>query len=66
MRRIEKSFAALEYEDKKRRTRRELFLEKMEEVIPWEKLLEQIRPYYPSGEQGKRALPVKGDAAGGH
>ena len=33
------SFADLEYANKKRRTRRELFLAEMEAVIPWPELL---------------------------
>ena len=32
------TFADVEYEGKKRRTRRELFLERMEALIPWERL----------------------------
>ena len=41
---VERSFADLEYESKKRKTRREKFLDRMEVLIPWEKLLEKIRP----------------------
>ena len=32
------TFAELEYDSKKRRTRREIFLEKMEGLIPWQQL----------------------------
>jgi hypothetical protein len=32
---IQVSFARAEYEKKKKRTRREVFLEKMEQVVPW-------------------------------
>jgi len=42
---MERSFAELEYENKKT-TRRELFPEGIEEQIPWHGLVEQIRPYY--------------------
>lgn len=31
---------------KKRKTRREKFLEKMDALIPWQSLIEQINPYY--------------------
>lgn len=41
------SFAQAEYEKKKKRTRREVFLEKMEQVVPWAWLMEVIEPYYP-------------------
>ena len=41
------TFADVEYESKKRRTRREVFLERMDGLIPWQRLEERIRPYYP-------------------
>ena len=41
------TFADLEYQGKKRKTRRELFLERMDGLIPWQKLEERIRPVYP-------------------
>ncbi len=54
------SFADLEYQGKKRRTRREVFLERMESLVPWEKLEGRIRPRYFSSERGRRpySLPV--------
>ena len=45
MERVERSFAELEYESKKKKTRRERFLERMEALIPWSRLLEEIKPY---------------------
>ena len=36
------TFAELEYDSKKRRTRREIFLEKMEGLIPWQQLEDRI------------------------
>ena len=53
MERVERSFADLEYESKKHKTRRERFLERMEELVPWERLLEEIRPYYPKAGRGR-------------
>ena len=38
------TFADVEYESKKRRTRREVFLERMDGLIPWQRLEERIRP----------------------
>ena len=52
------SFAQAEYEKKKKRTRREVFLEKMEQVVPWSRLMEVIEPYYP--KSGKRGRPPIG------
>ena len=50
---MEKSFADLEDESKKHKTRRERFLERMEVLIPWERLLEEIRPYDPKAGRGR-------------
>ncbi len=41
------SFAELEHDLKKRRTRRELFLEKMDRLVPWERLERRIEPFWP-------------------
>ena len=47
------TFADLEYECKKRKTRRELFLERMDGLIPWGQLESRIRPYYPGHGRGR-------------
>ena len=48
------TFADLDYQHKKRKTRREAFLERMDDLIPWERLEERIRPYYPKAGRGRR------------
>ena len=48
------TFADLDYESKKRKTRREKFLERMDGLIPWEELEERIRPFYPKAGRGRR------------
>ena len=48
------TFGDLEYESKKRKTRREIFLERMDGLIPWEGLENRIRPYYPKAGRGRR------------
>ena len=48
------SFAELEYQVKMRRTRREVFLEGMESLVPWEKLEGRIRPHYFQSARGRR------------
>ena len=52
------SFAEAEYAKKKKQTRRELFLAKMEQVVPWSRLMEVIEPHYP--KSGKRGRPPIG------
>ena len=56
------TFADLVYDAKKRQTRREIFLERMDGLIPWQKLEELIRPLCQAGP-GPPALPAAGDAA---
>ena len=52
------TFADLEYQGKKRKTRRELFLRRMDGLIPWRKLEERIRPVYPKPGKGRRPYPL--------
>ena len=52
------SFADLDYQHKGRRTRREEFLERMDSLIPWQRLEERIGPYYFRAERGRRPYPL--------
>ena len=52
------TFAELEFRGKKRKTRRELFLERMDGLIPWERLEERIRPMYPKAGKGRQPYPL--------
>jgi IS5 family transposase len=53
------SFASLAYENKKKKTRREKFLEEMNLVIPWEELLQVIKKYYPVAGNGRQPMPME-------
>jgi IS5 family transposase len=53
------SFAQAEFAAKKKTTRREKFLARMEEVIPWAKLLAVIEPHYPKGERGRPPIGLE-------
>ena len=44
---MQKSFSDLEYAAKKKLTRRDRFLAKIDSVTPWSKLHELIEPHYP-------------------
>ena len=48
------TFADLEYVSKKRVTRREKFLARMDGLIPWERLEARLRPFYPKVGRGRR------------
>jgi Transposase and inactivated derivatives, IS5 family len=53
------SFADLEYASKKRQTRREVFLNEMEAVMPWSALLARLEPHYPkSGRRGRQPMAL--------
>jgi IS5 family transposase len=53
------SFAGLAYDNKKKKTRRERFLEEMEKVIPWKEMTEAIRPYYPKAGNGRQPMVLE-------
>jgi len=52
------SFADAEYAGKRKKTRREVFLEEMERVVPWKALLKVIEPFYPVAGNGRRPYPL--------
>jgi IS5 family transposase len=53
------SFSQAEFADKKKITRREKFLTRMEAVIPWPQLLAVIEPFYPKGERGRPPIGLE-------
>ena len=48
------SFATLAESVKKRKTKRERFLDEMETVVPWAALVALIEPHYPKAGKGRR------------
>ena len=52
------SFADLEQARHKHKTRRQVFLDKLEMLVPWEKLEARIEPYYPKAGKGRPACPL--------
>ena len=53
------SFADAEYAGKRKKTRREVFLDEMEQVVPWNALLKVIEPFYPVAGSGRRPYPLQ-------
>ena len=45
---VEESFSDIEYSCRKKKTRREEFLEIMDDIIPWDEWVSLIVPHYPS------------------
>ena len=52
------TFGDAEYSGKRKRTRREVFLAEMEQVIPWDALLGLIEPVYPKAGRGRHPYPL--------
>ena len=55
----QRTFAELEFQNKKRKTRRELFLERKEGLIPWQRLEERIGSFYHKGGRGRPPYPLE-------
>ena len=54
----EPTFGSLEFESKKRQTRRERFLERLDALVPWAALELRIAPVYPQPGRGRRPYPL--------
>ena len=52
------SFSDAEFSQKRRQTRKERFLERMEQIIPWALLESLIEPHYPKVGNGRRPYPL--------
>jgi len=52
------SFLDAEYNHKKKKTRREIFLESMEQVVPWKRLEKRIKKHYSSASTGRPPYPL--------
>jgi IS5 family transposase len=57
--RVQGSFSQAEYAGKKKQTRRDKFLAEMEQVVPWPRLVERLRPFYPQGERGRPPIGLE-------
>jgi IS5 family transposase len=53
------SFALAEHQSKKRITRREKFLAEMQQVVPWQRLIDLIEPHYPKGRRGRPPIGLE-------
>ena len=51
------TFSDIEYQSRKHTTPREEFLDAMNEIVPWNRWIALIEPYYPKGKRGR---PTRG------
>jgi transposase, IS5 family len=52
------TFADSEFNNKRRKTRKEIFLSRMNELMPWDQLEAVIEPFYPKPGNGRRPYPL--------
>ena len=52
------TFSEAEFHHKKRKTRREKFLDQMETLIPWEHIEQKIDRHYPKPGKGRKPYPL--------
>jgi transposase, IS5 family len=55
----QRTFASIVWSHKGKVTRREQFLAEMNAVIPWERLIARIEPYYPKAGNGRQPLGLE-------
>ena len=55
----QETFTDIEYSYRKKKTKREEFLEIMDEIIPWEEWVGVIEPYYPKGKRGRPPMGIE-------
>jgi IS5 family transposase len=55
----QQTFAGLAWKSKGRMTRRERFLSEMEAIIPWDRMLGLIEPFYPKAGKGRQPLGLE-------
>jgi len=51
------SLAGADFERFNKATRRTVFLDEMNRIVPWKRLLALVEPYYPKGESGR--VPIR-------
>ena len=55
----QETFTDIEYSFRKKKTKREKFLEIMDEIIPWDEWVGVIKPYYPTGKHDRPPMGIE-------
>ena len=53
------SFTDLEYANRRHRTKREDFLNAMDEIVPWDQWVSIIKEVYPEGKRGRKPIGIE-------
>ena len=55
----QQTFSDIEYSNRRKKTKREEFLEIMNEIIPWDEWVALIQPHYFDGKRGRPPLGIE-------
>ena len=56
----QQSFTAEDFEKYRKKTRKEVFLEEMDQIIPWQEMSEAVKPHYPAPKgAGRRPIGIE-------
>ena len=55
----QQNFTDMEYSNRRRRTKREAFWEKMDAILPWREWVALVTPYYPEGKRGRKPVEIE-------
>ena len=53
------TFADSEFSSKRRQTRKKIFLYRMDQLVPWQNMVDAIEPVYPKAGSGSRPCPLE-------
>ena len=53
------SFASTNFDRYAKVTRRAVFLDEMDRILPWEEIVAIVRPHYPTGEVGRMPIGLE-------
>ena len=55
----QQNFTDIEYTNRRRTTKREAFLEKMDATLPWDAWVALVVPHYPAGKRGRKPVEIE-------
>ena len=55
----QQNFTDIEYTNRRRTTKREAFLEKMDATLPWNAWVSLVVPHYPDGKRGRKPVEIE-------
>lgn len=53
------TFASIDFSKYAKTTKRQIFLQQMNEILPWRELIKLIEPHYPKAENGRPAISLE-------